>query len=346
VHAAIDFPPFEPHPALRHPLAMTVAGALPRREPPALARSRSERVFSTVGKNRVLARCHFQRERERPCLLLVHGLVGDLSSPYVVGTAEKGFARGFHVVRANARNCGGTEALAEDSYHGGTTEDVLAVAQALAREGVPRVYMVGFSLGGSMALKLAGELGAEAPAWLAGVAALSPCLDFAAAAERMNADAFGRLCQRRFLRALRGIVQRRSRLYGAVDAQADLARARTIREFDARYTAPLGGFDGVEDYYARASGIAFAHGVRVPTLLVAARDDPLVPFATLERPEIAGNPFLSVLATERGGHVAFVGARPSRTASGTDPDRRWGENRLVQFCAELERRARFGAAPW
>jgi predicted alpha/beta-fold hydrolase len=324
---------------------MTVAGALPRREPASL-RSGTERVFDTAGRNRVLARCHFQRERARPCLLLIHGLVGSLSSPYVVGTAEKGHARGFHVVRLNARNCGETEALAADSYHGGTTEDVLAVASELAREGVPRVYLVGFSLGGSMALKLAGELGQDAPHWLAGVAALSPCLDFAAAAERMNADAFGRLCQRRFLRALRAIVQRRSRLYGPDHGALDLAEARTIRAFDARYTAPAGGFEGVDDYYARASGIAFAARVRVPALLVAARDDPLVPFSTLERPEIAGNPGLRVLATERGGHVAFVGARPSRTASGPDPDRRWGENRLVQFCEELERLGRFGAAPW
>jgi predicted alpha/beta-fold hydrolase len=322
---------------------MTVAGALPRREPDALQRSAAQRVFRTVGRNGVLARCHMQAEGGRACLLLIHGLAGDLGSPYVVGTADKAFAGGFHVVRVNGRNCGGTEALAAESYHGGTTEDVLAVARELVeRDGVPRVYLVGFSLGGNVALKLAGELGDAPPEWLAGVATLSPCLDFSAAAERMNADGFGRFCQRRFLRSLRAIVRRRRALDGAPCTQEELASVRTIREFDDRFTAPLGGFAGVDDYYAHASGIGFVERVRVPALIVAARDDPLVPFGTLERGEVARNPWVQLLATERGGHVAFVGAEPARTRDGADPDRRWGENRLVQFCSELERRGARG----
>ena len=161
-----------------------------------------------------------------------------------------------------------------------------------------------------------------------------------------SADAFGRLCQRRFLRTLRAIVRKRSELYGAPERRAEIDSARTIREFDDRFTAPQGGFAGVDDYYARASGIAFVERVRVPALIVAARDDPLVPFATLERGEVARNPWLRLVATERGGHVAFVGARPARTRAGADPDRRWGENRLVQFCTELERRGGRREIPW
>jgi hypothetical protein len=336
---AADYPAFVPARLLGHPWVMTLAGAQPRRAAPGFEASARERVFATTDGNRVLGLSHFQRDRARACLVLLHGLGGDVRSPYMVGTAEKAFARGLSVLRLNARNCGGTEHLARASYHGGTTEDLLCVAEELAAEGFERIYPVGFSLGGNMAIKLAAELGERAPTWLAGVATLSPCLDFARAAQLMNAHVFGRACQRRFLRELRRIVERRMHLDGIAFDPRSVSRLRTLREFDERFTAPLGGFSGVEDYYARASAIAYAARVRVPTLIVAARDDPLVPFDTFERPEIARNPCFTLLSSSHGGHTAFLGREPASWKGGSDPDRRWGENRLVQYCLARERAA-------
>jgi len=347
VNQVAEFPPFRPFPGLGSGALMTTVGGLRRREPDALRRTAVERVFDGEGRNRVTARCHLQARSDAPCVVLVHGLVGDLGSPYVVGTAAKAYAQGLHVVRLNARNCGGTEALAADSYHGGVTEDLrLVLVHLVEAMAMTRVYLVGFSLGGNMVLKLAGELGSGAPEELAGIATLSPCLDFGAAADRMNATAFGRACQRRFLVSLRQIVRRRKQLHDPGLDLRGIDAIRTIREFDDRYTAPMGGFDGVEHYYAEASAIRLMDRVRVPSLLVASRDDPLVPFEALESPAVRGNGALEVLATDRGGHVAFLGLRPARNGHYADGDRRWGENRMVQFCMHRERERGAGPTAW
>jgi hypothetical protein len=341
-----DFPPFQPHPGLLGGARMTLIGGLPRRETAALRASAVDRTFDGEDGNRVRARCHPQPRSDAPYVVLLHGLAGDHRSPYVVGTATKAFARGFQVVRLVARSCGGTEELALGSYHGGLTGDVLRVCATLAAERGARVYLVGFSIGANVVLKLAGELGPEAPAWLAGVATLSPCLDFGAAADRMGATAFGRFCERRFLGSLRTIVRRRRELHDPALDLDGIDAIRSIRAFDDRYTAPLAGFAGVEHYYAEASAIRLVERVRVPALLIAARDDPLVPFETLERPEVQANPWLRVLATDHGGHVAFLGSAAARAGGWTDPDLRWGENRLVQLCEWFERPGRDPRSPW
>ena len=345
---APDFPPFRPFPGLGSGVLMTAAGALPRREPAALVESAVDEVLAGDGENRIGVRVHERPEPDAPWMILAHGLVGDVGSPYVVGTAAKAFARGFHVVRMNARNCGGTEHLAAESYHGGVTGDLLRLVRHLIDgRGATRVCLVGFSLGGNMVLKLAGELGDDAPAELIATASLSPCIDFGAAADRMNASAFGRACQRRFLRSLRGIVRRRKELFEPALDVRGLDRITTIREFDDRYTAPMGGFDGVEHYYAEASGLRVVDRVRVPSLLVAADDDPLVPTRILDRPRVRENSALQVLRSPHGGHVAFLGAaRAAGGAGSSDPDRRWGENRLVQFCVERARARGWSGAVW
>lgn len=342
-----NFPPFHPHPLVANAYVMTFAGSLHRREPPALQQSGVERVFHTTGDNAVLARCHWHEDRDRPVMLLIHGLIGDLDSGYVIGTAEKAWARGFHVIRVNARSCGGTEELAADSYHGGLTEDVEAVArEVVAQDGVSRVYLVGYSLGGNMALKLAGELGEESPSWLAGTATMSPCLDLELSSATLGKSLFGRLCERRFLRELGLIVRRRKRLRDpALDIQG-LESIRTLRAFDDRYTGPMGGFVDADDYYRQASAISFLPQVRVPSLLLAARDDPLVPFSTFERPEITRNPAVTVIATDRGGHTAHIGRSCSEHMGFVDTDRRWAENRLVQYCLLLEHQRGALESPW
>ncbi|MEM7305700.1 MAG: alpha/beta fold hydrolase [Planctomycetota bacterium] len=336
----LDFPAFDPHPLLAHPYAMTLASTFPRRESAQLRAAAEERVVPTTPGNRVRVRRHRHGDGARPWVVLLHGLAGDLTAPYVVGTAEKAFRAGFDVARMNARNCGGTEELAAGSYHGGTTEDLLAVATALAAdEGAPRVYLIGFSLGANMALRLAAELGDDAPRWLAAAACLSPCVDFAASVDVLERSPFHRLCQRRFLRSLRRMLRRRDELHGLRLDLSGLDRIRSLREFDARFTAPLGGFDGVDAYYEQASAVTQLPRVRIPALLVAARDDPLVPFATFERDEVRRNDRLTVLATARGGHVSFLARRPARGTDGRDADRRWGECRLIGFCRALERGA-------
>ena len=317
---------------------MTIAGALWPRSATGL-RERTSRVFRVDRRTRVLTHCDGWTENPRgPVLVLVHGLVGSSASPYAVGTASKAVAAGFRAVRVNVRNCGDTEHLTSEAYHGGVTDDVAAVVRELAeRDGCEAIHVAGYSIGGNIVLKLAGERRDPPLAGLRSVACVSPCIDFAAAAEALDARVTNTLYRVRFLRDLKRMAARRMALD---DVRLDTARvraARTLREFDDAFTAPRAGFDGVEDYYARASALRVLQHIDVPTLVITARDDPLVPVASVDRPELRNNPRVGLRVTATGGHVAFIGRRPgpgARGARDADGDRFWAENRLVRFAAE------------
>ncbi len=280
------------------------------------------------------------RKTPRAAIVLVHGLVGSSESSYMVGTAAKGVRAGFLVARLNARNCGGTEELTRTAYHGGLTAEIEATARDLVeREGMNAVHLAGFSIGGNMLLQLAAAWGSSPPPWARSAAAISPCIDFEASARLLEHGLFSYAVQRRFLRELSKIVRRRHALDGGSFSIDGIEAIRTMREFDGRFTAPLSGFADVDDYYRRASVLARLGSIRVPTLVIAARDDPLVPYAAFESPALRENPALRLLAPLRGGHVAFVARSPARGAGWSDLDRFWAENRIIQLAAGTEGRS-------
>jgi predicted alpha/beta-fold hydrolase len=340
VNDDLELPPFRAHPLLRDARTMTVFGSLARRGQ-ATFRLRAERRIVTVDAG-TRVRVELDRPegaRPRSALLILHGLAGSSESVYVVGTARKACARGLLAARLNARGCGGTEHLTNATYNGGETADIEATARHLVEEeGVERVHLAGFSIGGNMILRAVQRWSAATPPWLRSAAVVSPCLDFGAAVDQLHDGLYRRVIQRRFLRALKEIVLRRHALDPGSVSIEGLHEIRTIRAFDDRYTAPLSGYDGVEDYYARASMVGELDGLRLPTLVVSSRDDRLVPVAGLEganRPP-AGSP-VRLCLTESGGHVAFVGRERARTGDWTDLDRRWAENRMVQFAVAHDR---------
>ncbi len=315
--------PFRPHPLLRNGHAQTLAGwAWPRR----LRDHPDEtRHFEVEPGVRLLARCRWHKDRtNHPTLVLVHGLGGSAEAPYVRGATRLAYGAGANVVRLNQRNCGGTEHLTPTLYHSGMSGDLAAVLRELVRrDGLSRVLVAGFSMGGNLALKMAGEMGEEAPAALMGVCAVSPALDLSETTRNLELPQ-NRLYQRSFVRGLRRLVERKKELYPDLYDVRKLDRLRTVRDFDELYTAPHGGFAGAGDYYARASAIRFVPQVRVPTLIIHARDDPLVPFRPLQRSEVSGNPSVVTAAPARGGHVAFV--------SDNGGERFWAEERIAELC--------------
>lgn len=328
--------PFTPHALFAGPHAQTIVSSLhyPRRKSFRPARSLYEsRTVEVEAGTSVLLRCRWQAERRAaPTLLLLHGLEGSSDSLYVLGTAQKGFAEGFNVVAMNMRNCGGTEHLASTLYHSGMTGDIdrVLVEELAGRERLTRVFVAGFSMSGNMVLRLAGEYGAGRPAALAGVAAVSPSIDLDSCAGALERRA-NALYRWSFVGNLRDRVRRKSRQRpGAFDTR-HLRRVRTIREFDERYTAPHGGYRDASDYYARTSSRAVIPDIRVPTLVIHALDDPLIPAAPFLDPGIADNPDVLLVLTRRGGHVGFLADR----AAGED--RHWAENRVVEFCRMLSR---------
>jgi predicted alpha/beta-fold hydrolase len=263
--------------------------------------------------------------------LALHGLEGSSDSSYVKGLAEKAYAAGFSVVRLNHRNCGGTEALTPSLYHSGLTADARRViAELMERDGIRDIGVAGYSLGGNVALKLAGEYGDAPPSALRFVAAVSPSIDLAAASVLLERPA-NRLYQWYFLRSLRRRIRLKARLFPDRYSTDGLRRIHTVRAFDDRYTAPDAGYANAAEYYDRASSIHVIPRIAVPTLIISAADDPFIPAAPFRDHRVAGNPRVEVVLTSRGGHCGFVGRRSA------EHDGYWAEWFIVNWAGSVAR---------
>ena len=316
---------FEPHRGLRNKHLMTLAGALLPRRTPGLRRA-DDRLFEVEPGTQLLARCHWQREpRRSPTLGLVHGLEGSSESGYMRTLAAQAFAAGFNVLRINQRNCGGTERLTATLYNSGLSADFRAVLlELIERDRLEQIFFAGYSMGGNLVLKMAGELGARAPRELRGVCGVCPTLDLAACVDAIERRE-NWLYQLRFVRDLKSRMRRKAKLFPGKFELNGLGGVRTLREFDDAITAPCAGYRGAADYYERASAMRVVQRIAVPTLILTSKDDPVVPFESFGASEIAGNPNIRVAATDFGGHCAFI----SRTSGA---ERYWAEARVLEFC--------------
>ena len=324
--------PFVPAPLLAGGHRMTLFAWARRRHFPALPPAEA-RYFAVTPDTQVLGHCHWQADRAAALtVLLLHGLEGSSDSHYVRGMADKAWRRGCHVVRLNQRNCGGTEHLTPGLYHSGLTADPLAVMRLLAAEGLSRFAVCGYSLGGNLALKLAGEVAGDDAARLVAVAAVSPPIELAQCVDALERAA-NVAYHWNFLRGLRGRMRRKITLYPERYDPRALRSIRTVRQFDHLYTAPHNGFDGASDYYHRASARRVLDRLAVPALLVTAMDDPFVPPEAASDPALAAAPRLTRVITRHGGHCGYVG-RPD----GPGDDGYWAERTAVDFVIGHARR--------
>ena len=281
--------------------------------------------FDTATDARVLAHCHWQQERRaHPTIVLLHGLEGSSTVHYMRGMADKAWAAGWNVVRLNQRNCGGTEALSRGLYHSGLTHDPLFVIRDLIADGLSAIAVAGYSLGGNVALKLAGELGADAPPQLTAVCAVSPTMDLSVCVDALERRA-NYPYQWNFVRNLKARMRRKAALFPGEFSVEPLARIWTVRQFDEAYTAPYYGFTDATDYYHRASAMRTIDRIAVPTLIVTAENDPFVPPAPFRHPTVAANAAITTVITPEGGHCAFV-ERPDGHYDGY-----WAEREVVRF---------------
>ena len=293
--------------------------------PPAEARH-----FDVEPGTRVLGHCHWQPDRAtRPVLLALHGLEGSSQAHYMRGLADKALAAGFSVVLLNQRNCGGTEHLASGLYHSGLTTDADHVIRELtAHDGIPRIVVAGYSLGGNLALKLAGDYGDAPPAVLGGVCAVSPVMELAACVDALERRQ-NIVYQWNFVRGLKARMRRKSVVQPDRFALDRLGSIRTVRQFDDLYTAPHFGFNGAADYYHRASAMRVIDRIQVPALVITSEDDPFVPVEPFRDPRLAANPYIRLIVTRYGGHCGFV-------AEATPPDDGyWAEKTIVEFARNV-----------
>lgn len=241
----------------------------------------------------------------RGTLLLIHGMGGSAESGYMRRTASPALARRWTVARMNLRNCGGTELLATTLYNAGQGADVGHVLAALEQAGFPRPFAAaGFSLGGNILLRHAGEQGRSCRA--DAVAAVNPPIDLescAAALERRANRVYQAYYTGKLLRDLRRILAVRD-LPGCPAPDGSI---RTVRRFDELYTAPDAGYASAEEYYAAASAGPRLTGLSRPALVLSAADDPFVPVEMFEPYRDLANAFF--LHPRRGGHCGYWRAR-------------------------------------
>jgi len=273
----------------------------------------------------VLCHCHWQTDRENALtVIIVHGLEGSSESQYMLGIAAKGMAAGMNVVRMNQRNCGGTDALSPTLYHSGRSQDIAAVAKYLQRQDrISRFALAGFSMGGNLVLKLAGEWGKGGPPQFRAVAAVCPSMNLAASADALHIPA-NRLYEYYFMWQLRRRLRAKARLFPGVFDTARMRGVTSLRDFDDKVTAHYCGFEGASDYYERSAAANVVDRITVPTLILHAANDPFIRILPETRRKILSNPHITFVETEDGGHCSFL-AQPD------GDDGRWAERQVVEF---------------
>jgi predicted alpha/beta-fold hydrolase len=296
--------PFEP--LLRSPHLQTIASHLWKRPDAAGEFPVERRVYRTEPDVQVLVCSQRPRGEARGEVFMVHGLEGSGEAGYIRSLSTAALRAGFAAHRFHMRTCGGTEHLCQTLYHAGLTSDLLAVLREFRGAGRAPAFLVGFSLGGNVVLKLAGEMGEAAREYVQGVCTVSAPLDLAACARRIG-ERDNRVYEARFVRAMR----KRLGATGRYRAR-DFAGLRSVFELDDRFTAPSFGFGDAANYYRTQSAIGYLEGLRVPVLLIQAKDDTFVPFAVYESAAVRSNPWIDLVATEYGGHLGFIGREPHR----------------------------------
>lgn len=310
----------------------TLAGNfLPRK----LALPEPERLLVEVdgpvngyGPSYVLCHCHWQPEEvraQRLTLILVHGLEGSSNSQYMIGNTARALAAGFNVVRMNMRSCGGTDEICPTIYHSGRSGDVAAVMKKIVEEHhLEAVALVGYSMGGNLIFKYAGEVAAAPPKQLKALVGVSPLMDLAVSSAALH-ERQNRVYEWHFLRNMISRVRRRMELYPGIYGDAQVEKISSMRLFDDHIVARYGGFADADDYYEKVASSHFAERLNVPTLILHSVDDPFIRLLPGTRDALIQNPHVRYVETQHGGHCAFLEARRN------GDDGRWAEKTLLGF---------------
>jgi len=279
-------------------------------------------------ESHVLCHCNWQPEgvrSQRMTILIVHGLEGSSGSQYMLGNADKAWRAGWNVIRMNMRNCCGTEMLSPTLYHSGLSGDVKAVAEFfVARHNLSRMAWIGYSMGGNLVLKAAGEYGEDAPPWLRAVVGVSPVIDMRPSADALH-NLRNRIYELNFLKNMLNRYRRKAALMPGKFSLENCKRVRSIRTYDEYIVAPNCGFMGADDYYERCASSRVIDKIAVPTLILHSLDDPFIRLLPETREKILANPDITYVETTQGGHCGYLA--PARK----NDDGYWAESTLMGF---------------
>lgn len=316
---------FVPRRGLRNGHVQTLVGNyLPRAAFHAPSTLEEVEVDASDG-SRVLCKTHWQAGADagkRLTVVLVHGLEGSSESQYIRGIASRAWRAGCNVVRMNMRNCADSDALTPTLYHSGFSGDVGAVVEHYTRRfSLERVALVGYSMGGNLVLKLAGEWGRRVP--LVGVATVCAVIDLAAGSDALHEPA-NRIYEWHFLRRLMRRYRRKAELFPQIYAKDGFGAVRSLREFDDKIVARYCGFRDADDYYYRVASARVVDRIAVPTLVLRALDDPFIRLTEETRKIILANPHIALLETKHGGHCAYL-------SNDRGDDIHWAESTVMRF---------------
>lgn len=322
---AFNIEDFTPRRRLRGGHWQTIAGNfLPRQDslpPPEATMVQVENGVS------LLCHSHWQpNAAEATTIIVLHGLEGSSVSQYIIGVGNKAWVAGMNVVRMNMRNCGGTESASSTLYHSGLSGDVDAVIRYfIGGRGLKKIVCAGYSMGGNIMMKLAGEYGRDgsAPKQVAAFAAVSPALDLGPSCDALHLRR-NRLYELRFVWNLKRRMRRKAALFPGVFDLSMMPKIHSVREFDDKITARYAGFNGADDYYYRAAAARVAEHIKLPTLIIHALDDPFIRILPETRAKVVANPNITYIETAHGGHCAFL-------ADPNGYDGRWAEKTVVEF---------------
>jgi predicted alpha/beta-fold hydrolase len=253
-------------------------------------------------------------------IIISHGLEGSSDRAYIKGLAKAGLEEGYDILAWNFRGCSGEINRRLRFYHSGATDDLDTVIQHAINTGrYPEIILMGFSLGGNLTLKYMGERKPDAV--IQKVVVFSVPLNLRSSCAKISQPS-NWIYANRFLKSLKNKVLRKSQLYPELDT-SPLGRIKTLETFDDQYTAPIHGFDNAADYYSKCSSIAFVDSIKVPTLIINAKNDPFLSEDCFPVELLKGHGYVTLEVPVRGGHVGF--SQFGKTG------RYWSEERAMSF---------------
>ncbi|MBM3192396.1 MAG: alpha/beta fold hydrolase [Chlamydiae bacterium] len=237
-----------------------------------------------------------------PTVVMLHGLCGSHKSNYLQRLVKKFYKRGYRTVRLNLRGCGSARGLSRFLYHCGSGEDVIHALKELKKQTPDSpITLMGFSLGGNIVLKLAGDLGEAAKGLLTQVLAVNPPADLKESVWLIGQPK-NQMYERYFIRLLRADVHYRHKRFGL--PEVNIPYNMSIFEFDEYYVAPQIGFKSALDYYESCSAKGVLKDIRIPCQILFAADDPIIHSEVFEELVLPSN--IEVIRTARGGHLGFI----------------------------------------
>ncbi len=316
--------PFEPHPLFRGGIAQTIVGSkfpgnlfLPERK--------THKVKLDAPSGLILYEIP-SKNKSRPLVLMAHGMGGCSESGYMRRIANKLWVQGYGVVLMNHRGSGAGMGFSDRLWNGGSSDDLAAVVDFLVKKNPgAELLIAGFSLSGNILLKYLGE-GRKLPAQIRGAYAANPPIDLKIACDKISEGDFSRVFNKYYMDLIN--QQARALLECHPEAFMPGTEHATIREFDKNYTAQSAGFLSAEDYYDACSSKIFLDGIRIPTTILCALDDPFIPRALFDR--VGQNPALRYIAPEFGGHMGYLSK--NKTPLG---DRRWMDYAIVEWVKRM-----------